>query len=304
MRNRPKEKKWSYRGVEISIDSNKRLKYVTRSASRSLLNFVIVPLLNVIPGKFSSAVKRSHRGAHIVIEKAASHEAIEALYQSGYPHLSKNFLEEFARWLWFGTDCGLAAQNRLVLVREKIVSAIHALIKRDMDINILSIASGSARAIVEAVVDSNIPKNIGVSITFLDKNPEALKYSTHLAEALPKEYKLRWIEDTASNFPKHVNGLKPNIVEMVGLLDYFDEKQVIKVLSTIHENIADGGTMIIANISDNRERKFVTNLVGWKMIYRDAENLIDLAEQSGFELGKMRAIYEPLGIHHILIAIK
>jgi len=261
--------------------------------------------LNSIPANFNSLVSKTHHGANVVIKKAASHEAIETLYQSGYPHLTKNVFQAIARWIWFGTNCTVAAQNRLILVKDILKTTIQSRVKIGESIDLLSIASGSARAVVEAINDAHISGSARVHVTFLDKSPAALEYSTQLTSKLPKGFELRWVEDTASSFPKYFNEQnKPNIVEMVGLLDYFEPPQVVKVLSAIYQNMSKGGTMIIANISDNKERKFVTNLVGWKMVYRNAEELIDLALESGFEASKMRSIYEPQGIHHILVAIK
>jgi nucleoside-diphosphate-sugar epimerase len=298
-------KRWFYKGVEISIDSQKKLKYASRPFLRSLLNFILVPVLNSIPANFNSLVSKTHHGANVVIKKAASHEAIETLYQSGYPHLTKNVFQAIARWIWFGTNCTVAAQNRLILVKDILKTTIQSRVKIGESIDLLSIASGSARAVVEAINDAHISGSARVHVTFLDKSPAALEYSTQLTSKLPKGFELRWVEDTASSFPKYFNEQnKPNIVEMVGLLDYFEPPQVVKVLSAIYQNMSKGGTMIIANISDNKERKFVTNLVGWKMVYRNAEELIDLALESGFEASKMRSIYEPQGIHHILVAIK
>ena len=71
-----------------------------------------------------------------------------------------------------------------------------------------------------------------VFVTFLDKNPYALEYSKNLAKDLPKHFNLHWVEDTASSFPKYLDN-KPdlNLVEMVGLLDYFDDEKVISVFS-------------------------------------------------------------------------
>lgn len=296
---------WIYKGTKIYVDDDENIGYEKSRLLRKLLNIILVPILNSLSSSHDFLAKKSHPGANIVIEKATSHEALEVLYNSGYAHLSTNFLEHFAHKLWFGTNNSMAARNRLRLVKRELRKIILELLKRKERINLLSIASGSARAIIETIEKIKIPEGYDISLSFLDKNPDAIEYSKTLAKSCSSKLKTRWILDTASQFPKYLaDHEKINIVEMVGLLDYFDDTQVVKVLSIIYNNLTNGGTMIIANINDNSERKFVTNLVGWPMVYRKAEKLIFLATKSGFRSEKIFSIYEPLKIHHVLIARK
>ncbi|MBI1975683.1 MAG: class I SAM-dependent methyltransferase [Candidatus Vogelbacteria bacterium] len=296
---------WIHKGVRISVDDDSAAGYEKIGPTRGVLNLLIIPLINLLPSILGGFVKKTHRGAEIVINKATTHEALEVLYSGGHPHLTSNWAEAIAHKLWFSTINAKAARNRLRLVKKIIRNTAKKLVKQDVNIGLLSIASGSARAVIEAMSRLKIPKKLRVSVIFLDKNPEAIEYSKSLAMICPKQFRLRWIVDTASNFPAHLTHKdKINIVEMVGLLDYFDDLQVVKVLSVIYNSLENGGVMIIANIDDNIERRFVTNLVNWKMIYRSTEELIDLALKSGFQPNKMRAIYEPLRIHHVLVAKK
>ena len=55
---------------------------------------------------------------------------------------------------------------------------------------------------------------------------------------------------------------------------------------------------------DNKERKFVTDVVGWKMIYREPAELMALAEKAGFLNNKITAYCEPLKIHFVMVARK
>ncbi|MDP3955740.1 MAG: hypothetical protein Q8Q18_00635 [bacterium] len=294
-----------YRQATIIKDSPYRLNYEVPKIGRRMLNILLIPLLNAIPFKYRNKVKQSHGAAKEVIEKATSHAALEVLYGKGYPHLSRSIWEKFAHRIWFNTNNSVAARNRLTLVKDELQRASSKYLSSNQDINLVSIASGSARAVIETMCTIKIPETQNISLTFLDKNPEAIEYSKKLSKKCPSRYRLRWIQDTASRFGEHFDSSElVNIVEMVGLLDYFDEIQTLKILKVIHNNLEKGGTMIIANINDNQERKFVTNLVGWPMIYKSAEELIDIAIAAGFDPLNIRSIYEPLEIHHVLIATK
>ena len=121
-----------------------------------------------------------------------------------------------------------------------------------------------------------------------------------------RKFPIRWVQDTASNFIKYFGeeDCRPNIIEMVGLLDYFDDSKVESIFKIIKENLSDGGVFITANVCHNKEVKFVTNLVDWRMKYRDAEQMVKLAISAGFDKDKITAYYEPLKVHTVLVIKK
>ena len=171
------------------------------------------------------------------------------------------------------------------------------------DISILSIASGSARAIID-ILPFIERKKRSVQISFLDKNSKAREHSLKLTSKQTRaNFQFRFLNDTASNFVKYYEtDQKLDIIEMVGLLDYFDNEKVRQLFSLIYRKLADNGILITANITDNRERPFVTNLIGWEMMYRKPEEFIELAMEAGFPKENLEIIFEPTMIHFILIA--
>ena len=273
---------------------------------RKACNFVLTVVLNSLPRGAQIYIKRSHKSAEEVIEHATTYRALEVLYQHGRTHSSRTFFQKLAHRIWFGIlNNSIAIRNRLKLTKKELQTALNLLEEGEGDsINILSIASGSARAIIE-VLQSRVSRKKTISAKFLDKNPEAIKYSRELAGDLAQKYKLEWITDTAGNFYKHYsNSPRPDIIEMVGLLDYFDQTKCITLLAFVYEYLRAGGIFITANIIHNREQKFISKIVGWPMVYRSPEDLIDLALAAGFDPQKTKVVCEPLKIHAVLVAGK
>lgn len=303
-----KEKK-----ILISTDRNKEQHYETNSIIKKTLRLLFVPILNVLPRSFNKVVRKTSKEADEVIKTATSHHAIEILYDYN-PNVIKNKSKKFFYYFWFNLNNPKAVRNRLKLVTREVCNAIKKLDRKEEKINILSIASGSARAVVDALLAAETKEHLmltdnNLHVTFLDKNPQACEYSKNLIEKnqWEKKYNFRWINDSASNFPSHFvnNGWeKPDIVEMVGLLDYFTDEQVIRILTIIYQNLALDGILITANICDNNERPFVTNVIGWKMIYRTPEDFSELVIQAGFKPEQIHILYEPLKIHFVVIAEK
>jgi len=289
-----------------------RSTHVTRfevpNTFRRIFNFLLVPVLNNLPPVTLSVFAKSHRSAKKVIEHKTEHVALEVLYSHGTTFSSRNLLERIALWVWFGLDNSMAVRNRLKIVKREVQAELAIQFEKKEVVYVLSIASGSARAVLEAIANT-IEKCPGrqLRVTFLDKNPYATQYSKHLAQELGllphKEINISWVTATVGNYLAENAGEKHfDIVEMVGLLDYFDDHKAINTFRSILSSLKPEGVFICANISDNRERKFVTNFIGWKMIYRDAEKLVSLLIRAGFKKDSIFAFYEPLKIHSVTCA--
>lgn len=292
--------------MEFHIDTDTGIGYERNGLLKKLFNKLYVPLLNSLPAKTRGLVKKSNRSAKKVIETATTHEAIEVLYEHGELRQTKNLLEKFFYYIWFSTDNPKAVRNRLRLVTKELKTAIREKLSEGEEINLLSIAAGSARAILDSIdIDELSDKQIKVS--FLDKNPQANEYSKKLVAGrhYPPSYDFQWIVDVANNFPVYFDKNKqPNIIEIVGLLDYFDLNSIKRLFSSVYQNLPHGGVFITSNIVDNPEQKFITNVVGWNMVYKLPEHFHEIAIEVGFKGEDVKIFYEPFKIHFVMTAKK
>ena len=291
----------------IAVDYDPNIGYETNSFVKKVFNGFFIPFLNILPSGIRGLVKKTNVSAKEIIETATSHYAIEILYKHGESHRSRNLIQRFFHYVWFSTNNPKAVRNRLRLVKREVSNAIRNHIKNGDDVSILSIASGSARAIVETL-DNPEFLNRKIFVSFLDKSDKAINYSKSMTKErdFPENYSFRWIMDEAKSFQNYYEGEipKPNIIETVGLMDYFTDEKVLEFFSHIYKNLEPEGVFITANVADNPERKFVTNLVGWKMIYREPEKFLRIAVEAGFKDENIKILFEPLKIHFVMIAKK
>lgn len=281
---------------------SKAVKFEYNTLPRTALNLLTTPVLNKLPASTRKVLRKTHRSADAVVENRTGHFALDLLYQEGKTYRSRNIFEYVFRKFWFNTRNAVAVRNRLRLVKHAIVNHLGDKIDDGVRTQrILSIASGSARAVIESINEFHDATDVVFDVTFLDKNPDAISYSQELAKLCDKRHSLRWVNDSVSNFFLNLQDKenKFDIVEMVGLLDYFDDERAVRTFKSIKNHLDKKGLFITANIDDNDERPFITNLVGWPMIYRSGEELSDLLIKSGFKFENIHIQYEPLHIHMV-----
>lgn len=202
-----------------------------------------------------------------------------------------------------------AVRNRLKLVkrvlREEFIR-VHGQKKAGEPIRILCLASGSARGVIEALAELK-DKGIAVDIRFVDISRSALAYSAKLADeaGVARSGKFEWFKDDVMNVRKYLNnGWQPDVVEMVGLMDYLTDHQAIALSSIICDHLAPGGVYVTCNVVHNAEKLFVIRIVDWDMIYKTHARLGQILVEAGFAPANCRVVYEPLRVHGLTIGHK
>ena len=292
-------------GFRVFINNDPGLRLETNSFLKRLFNLFFIPIINNLPKGFKHKIKKTDRSAKEVIENVTTHNALEVLYSSGKLFSTRNLMNSIFQKIWFNMDNSKAVRNRLKFVISELKKHLQEIAKFDREINIISIASGSSRAIIEAVENAHYLKGTRLSLTFLDKSKDAIEYSKKLATRinhLPIQFE--WINDTAGSFLRNPPDKKFDVVEIVGLMDYFNDEKLVETFKGILSVLKDGGIVITANINHNKEEKFVSDILEWVMIYRTAEELAQLLIRAGFDEKKMRVYYEPLKLHTIIVAKK
>ena len=295
--------------MNITIDKDCDLNYEYNNFLRKTLNVFLIPILNMIPRSAQKFIKKTHRSANDVIEERTTYYALDILYKDGIKENATNLINKLFHKIWFGTNNSKAVRNRLRLTKREISKQLERLLaSKKKRIKILSIASGSARAIVEVLdkAKDRIDKK-KIEVIFLDKDHKAIEYSQRLASSknLLSFFELKWINDTAGSFFRSLDEDNTfDIIEMVGLIDYFSDEKALQMFSHVNKHLSEDGLFITANISDNRERPFVTKVIEWSMVYRSAEQLGEVLSRANFNNNKMGLFYEPLKIHCVAVCIK
>jgi len=91
----------------------------------------------------------------------------------------------------------------------------------------------------------------------LDKSLKAIELGKELAKEFRLYDNFKWVNDLAQNIKLYVADNSADIVEMVGLLDYFRDEKSVETFGKIYDILKEGGLFMVGNIVPNKEQPFI-----------------------------------------------
>jgi CRP-like cAMP-binding protein/SAM-dependent methyltransferase len=189
------------------------------------------------------------------------------------PTLDRCFLDMFA---------ARAVCNRRALLAEEIGATLAD--QRGTPARVLSMACGPAREIFDVFERLSDPKLLFA--TLIDIDFEALAFVANIRD---KRGLKRFIQLENGNLVyvatgrRHLDVPPQDLVYSIGLIDYFDDSFVIRLLNYVHDVLRPGGRVILGNFHPrNPSRALMDYVWDWKLIHRDEANMNRLFEQSKF----------------------
>ncbi len=269
-----------------------------------------VPILNSLPDVFLRRFMReSSKDAEVILDNLGSARALEVMYGRYRRNLfSRGIMQGFADLFWHHfVSQPKGVRNRLKIVENNLEKEISRIISRNNEkkINLLTIGGGSARGILEVLNKYSVQlKDWKISVINVDKSLKAIELGKELSEEFRLYDNFKWINDLAQNVGNLVHKDSIDIVEMVGLLDYFRDEKSIETFKQICDILKKGGLFMVGNIVPNKEQPFISKL-GWpKMYYRQASDLSRLLIEAGFSKETGKIIFEPLKNHIVAVVRK
>ena len=91
----------------------------------------------------------------------------------------------------------------------------------------------------------------------------------------------------------------------LGIMDYFPDKVVIKLLNWIHQILKPGGKVIVGNFHPKNPCKvLMDHILQWKLNHRDEEQIADLFKKSAFNCAPTKIYFEDEGINLFAECVK
>jgi SAM-dependent methyltransferase len=185
----------------------------------------------------------------------------------------------------------IVVRNRRKLIGDKLYDLFkNQKNTTDIPMNILCIASGSAREIFDLyqnITQHNTFKINDLKTILLDFDKHALDFCKTWRDENNWSSSITLVQETILNLMTRRSKIQiepQDVVYSMGLIDYFQEKHVIKLLDFIHSILKPNGIVILGNFhSKNIYKEYLDEVVAWKLIHRTEADMHRMFMASKFQ---------------------
>jgi extracellular factor (EF) 3-hydroxypalmitic acid methyl ester biosynthesis protein len=210
------------------------------------------------------------------------------------PLLDRCFLE---------MDAAQAVCNRRGLLAEEILKT---LAERDEPARVLSMACGPARELFDVYEKLSDPTRL--TSTCLDIDLQALAFVGDERDRRKLKGRMRLENGNLVYLAtgRHKLDLPPqDLAYSIGLIDYFNDTFVVRLLNFVYDTLRPGGRVILGNFHPRNSTKAVMDFVlDWRLIHRTEADMNRLFEESKFKSPCDEIRFEPRGVNLFAIATK
>jgi len=196
---------------------------------------------------------------------------------------------------------GLNACQAVRYRRNKVSSDIGHMLRSlstSTPLNVTSLAIGPAQEIFD--IFNDYPE-ANMMISGIDIDEQAIGYCNNTAlHSLNDPSRLRLFRD---NLIKMALGRSASplslqdFVYSMGLIDYFKDPIVVKLIDWAFDQLKDGGTLALGNFAaENKDKPFMDHVVDWKLIHRTPAQMQELFAKSKFGQRTVHIDQDPTGI--------
>ncbi len=190
-----------------------------------------------------------------------------------------------------------AVRHRRALLAEEIAKAIDSSESRTTEIT--SMACGPARELFD--VFATLPDASRLHANLLDIDLQALAF---VADEAKSHGVQRQMTLQAENLIRLAVGKSrtdikdQDLVYSIGLIDYFGDDLVIRLLNLVHGMLRPGGRVILGNVHPrNPTRGLQDHVLDWQLVHRTEDDMHRLCESSLFGRPCTNIRFEPEGLN-------
>jgi extracellular factor (EF) 3-hydroxypalmitic acid methyl ester biosynthesis protein len=195
------------------------------------------------------------------------------------------------------TTASRSCRNRRGLLTEEIVKAIEA--RQGPAAEVTSLACGPAREVFDAFADLDDPTTLHANLLDIDYQALAFVADEIAAAGLRKQVSLVNGNLVRLALGKaHTDIADQDLVYSIGLIDYFSDDLVVRLMNLIHSMLRPGGRVILGNMHPrNTSRALMDHVLDWELFHRTEEDMDRLYETSAFGRGCTNVRFEGEGIN-------
>lgn len=206
--------------------------------------------------------------------------------------------------LFLELPAAVAVRNRRPLLAEEILATVQRKAEKgELPARVMSLACGPAREIADVftMLGSQPAERQKLVATLLDIDLQALAFVADWRDKVGLKSRIHLLNHNLISLALGRATLQvppQDLVYSIGLIDYFDDKMVVKLLDFIYKVLAPGGRVILGNFHPkNPSRAIMDYLLEWRLIHRTEADLDRLFQLSAFGRPSTRFRFEDSGVN-------
>lgn len=193
----------------------------------------------------------------------------------------------------------MATRNRRKLVTAKLTEVLKTL-TGESSIQLLGIGAGPGLHLQDAAVRAGIPPQ-KLRIFLIDRDSDAFEFGRQCATERGLARCVEFVQGDAREIRKNLPHVSPNVVKIVGLLEYLNDEQAVQLLSAMREVIQPNGRLLTHGLVDRYNAgPFLARTFGLSHVQRTADDVRALLKSVGFET--LNVFETPMQIYPVLLA--
>lgn len=195
-----------------------------------------------------------------------------------------------------------AVRNR----RKLMVQQIEQVFTPDRAVHVSSFACGPAREVFDAFEALGQPANLHVSLVDIDD--QAIEFLEESMKDHPRRSQVTLLQSNLVYLALGREQLElppQDLIYSVGLIDYFDDPFVVKLLNSIYGLLRPGGRVVLGNFHPRNPSKMLMEAVlQWKLIHRDEADMNRLFRASLFGQDCSEIFFEDAQVNLFAVGVK
>lgn len=150
-------------------------------------------------------------------------------------------------------------------------------------VTILGVGAGPGRHVQEAIVRSNVAAS-QIRAILVDRDPSAFELGKRLAREYGIDDAVQFVQGDARDIQHILPGTRFNIVKLIGLIEYLDDRDTYELFSAVRKVMLPQGRLLTHGIADPLSMaRFFERVFGLRHYRRSGNEVEALLRRAGFE---------------------
>lgn len=198
-----------------------------------------------------------------------------------------------------------AVRNRRRLLCDLLDRLCRERLNSGRSLRIMNMACGPCRELFDLLARCDYSRS--VDALCIDIDAEALQFANRYVNTAPHQASVRFMQENVIKWAlgRARQDFGPqDIIYSSGLCDYLDRRLVTRLIERCHGQLTTGGALVIGNFTPaNPDRQFMDNIMYWRLIHRDEEDMRQLFAETSFG-DRITLIAEEKGVNLFAVAVK